>query len=269
VVAQRPIIAKQGSDSDKAKFHDEHAGAAAACSRGGSNSLGLTSQRLQFLLRVTPPALESERWHEIPACVTIAQAILESATPQFGWGSSSLFRLANNPFGINYYHPATKPSAADCETVEFATQSSLPFPGQHVAATETYGAFDPATWEIENGRKHVGLAQFQRFPSLTEAFAAHAQLLRTPRYRPAYDVRHDWKQFAERLGPKSSPLDTEHCSYSTNPSYAAELINLIELYRLSDPRALQWFATGMDPGHGVVASQADPAAQRVASSSSP
>jgi len=64
----------------------------------------LTPQRLQFLLRVTPPALESQRQYEVPACVTIAQAILESATPQFGWGSSSLFRLANNPFGIKYEH---------------------------------------------------------------------------------------------------------------------------------------------------------------------
>jgi flagellum-specific peptidoglycan hydrolase FlgJ len=64
----------------------------------------LTRQQLQFLLRVAPPALESERIYEIPACVTMAQAILESATPKFGWGSSSLFRLANNPFGIKYAH---------------------------------------------------------------------------------------------------------------------------------------------------------------------
>ena len=59
----------------------------------------LTPQQLQFLLRVAPPALLSERAYGIPAPVTIAQAILESATSA-GWGSSSLFRLANNPFGI-------------------------------------------------------------------------------------------------------------------------------------------------------------------------
>ena len=66
----------------------------------------VTRQQIQFLLRVAPPALQSEREYEIPACITLAQAILESATPRFGWGSSRLFRLANNPFGIKYSHRA-------------------------------------------------------------------------------------------------------------------------------------------------------------------
>jgi len=68
------------------------------------NSPRLTPQQLQFLLRVTSAALQSQREYEVPACVTIAQAILESATPKFGWGSSELFRIANNPFGIKYSH---------------------------------------------------------------------------------------------------------------------------------------------------------------------
>ena len=50
--------------------------------------------------------------------------------------------------------------------------------------------------------------------------------------------------------PKLSQLDTEHCGYSTNPSYSAELIKLVNLYRLNDPRALEWYATGQDPGAG-------------------
>ena len=54
----------------------------------------LTPQRLQFLLRVAPAALASQRDFQIPACVTIAQAILESGTAA-GWGSSVLFRAGN------------------------------------------------------------------------------------------------------------------------------------------------------------------------------
>ncbi len=96
------------------------------------------------------------------------------------------------------------------------------------------------------------MAQFERFPNLDEAFRAHARLLRAPRYRPAFAVRDDWKQFAERLGPKTSPLDTEHCGYSTNPSYSAELITLVSRYRLDDSRALEWYATGTDPGYRVI-----------------
>ena len=212
----------------------------------------LTAQQLQFLLRVVPAALASQREYGIPAGVTVAQAILESATAA-GWGSSSLFRLANNPFGIKYCHfgPA------------HGLQPATPIP-------EDYGHFDAQTWEIENGQKKTMVAQFQRFPNLTEAFRCHALLLaKSPRYAPAMaairsDIRSpeshgqntadpapcspDWMKFAERLGPKTSPLDWEHCGYSTNPSYSAELIKLVGLYRLNDPRALRWYAEGADPG---------------------
>ncbi len=216
--------------------------------RASADSPHLTSQRLHFLLRVTPPALESQLRHEVPACVTIAQAILESSTPQYGWGSSLLFRVANNPFGIKYCHRPLGPS--DHRAIGGTEKPSADGPvtgSPDHPIPQDYGHFDAQTWEIENGQKKVMIAQFQRFPNLAEAFTAHAQLFRAPRYRPAFEVRHDWKQFAERLGPKSSPLDSEHCGYSTNPSYSAELIKLVELYRLNDPRALQWYATGVDP----------------------
>lgn len=239
----------------------------------------LTSQQLQFLMRITPPALASQQEYEIPACVTVAQAILESATTT-GWGSSPLFRLANNPFGIKYCHfpigerlsgksddrvgdsasanhltqpgaggavcsngtahqPVTGPAGAAAQTISTSSDHSAP---------EDYGAFEARTWEIENGQKKWMVAQFQRFPNLEEAFRAHALLLCSPRYRPAFEVRHDWKKFAERLGPKRSPLDSEHCGYSTSPSYPAEIVKLVTLYRLDDPRAQQWYATGKDPG---------------------
>jgi flagellum-specific peptidoglycan hydrolase FlgJ len=215
------------------------AGAHAAAAR-------VTRQQLQFLYQVTPPALESEREFEIPACITLAQAILESATPRYGWGSSRLFRLANNPFGIKYSHL----ESGDRVIGRSGEQKTAdhPISGSANQPTEDYGHFDAATWEVENGHKREVIAQFQRFPNLTEAFRAHAQLLLTPRYRPAYEVRRDWKQFAERLGPKQSEHDTDHCGYSTNPSYSAQLIKLVETYRLDDRRALDWLASGKDPG---------------------
>ena len=287
----------------------------------------LTPQQFQFLLRVTPAALESQRAYEIPACVTIAQAILESATPQFGWGSSTLFRLANNPFGIKYCHfpsgdrvigrsgdrasnggskssdhpnssteqqktdrrnngsddqPILKDQVkvsnpiAGSPDLQITAASAHPITGSPDLPIEDYGHFDAQTWEIENGQKKVMIAQFQRFPNLGEAFRCHALLLATsPRYAPAMRAVRDqgsgirdqeraireslsptpnaqplipaWQQFAERLGPKTSQQDTEHCGYSTNPSYSAELIKLVNLYRLNDPRALEWYATGQDP----------------------
>lgn len=191
---------------------------------GAALAVRVPPQQFQFLMRIAAPSLASEAEYGVPACVTMAQAILESATPA-GWGSSILFRLANNPFGIKYCH----------------------FPSKN----EDYGAFDAVTWEMVDGHKQTLSAQFQRFPNLQEAFRAHALLLRSPRYGPAFAVRHDWKQFAERLGPKSSPHDLEHCGYSTDPSYPAEITKLITLYRLDDRRLQRWYATGQDPGLGL------------------
>lgn len=175
----------------------------------------LTAEQLAFLHVVTPPALDSERAHGIPACITLAQAILESATSK-GWGTSSLFTKANNPFGIKY---------------------------SHRQGVERYGFFDALTWEIENGHKVEIMAHFQRFPDLWEAFDAHALLLLRMGCGGV-----PWLRVAAQLGPKNSKTDLEHCGYSTNPGYAAELIRLVDLYRLNEPRAQQWFATGKDPG---------------------
>jgi flagellar protein FlgJ len=211
--------------------------AASALSSTPSARPHLSGTQLSFLLRVTPPALESEREYGIPACITIAQAILESSTPQFGWGSSSLFRLANNPFGIKYSHRSTVSTPSTPSTGPQAEQGE-----------EDSGFVEASTWEVINGVKEQAPAQFQRFSSLAEAFRAHARLLRSPRYRRAYEVRHEWKQFAEKLGPKRSEHDPDHCGYSTNPSYSAILTSLVRVYRLDDPRLLEWLESGKDPG---------------------
>lgn len=234
----------------------------------------LTARQLQFLLRVVPPAVETERTFQIPAPVTVAQAILESASSA-GWGSSPLFRLANNPFGIKFEHfgssdPIVRPTKQKIDAGpegqsvngRIGPSSNQPFIGSPNSSAPTdYGYFDAQTWEIVNGRKTEMLAEFQRFPNLEEAFRCHALLLaRSPRYAPAMkslnaglgasgtreeNVPSDsWKQFAERLGPKTSPLDSEHCGYSTNPGYSAELIKLVELYRLDDPETMRFYATG-------------------------
>lgn len=193
----------------------------------------MTKQQLEFLAKVTQPARDNQRAFRVPAAITIAQAIAESATSA-GWGTSRLFRNANNPFGIKYAHRQ---------------------------GAEDYGHFDAATWEAEDGKKIETIAQFQRFPDLREAFAAHALLLLRPHYRPCMDALSDpaipdpiakIQKFAERLGPKTSANDSEHCGYSTNPDYSALLMKLIEEFRLDDERALEWYASGRDPAQMAV-----------------
>lgn len=49
----------------------------------------------EFIMRLTPSAVESQRNSGVPASITIAQAALES-----GWGESGLTKAGNNLFGI-------------------------------------------------------------------------------------------------------------------------------------------------------------------------
>jgi flagellum-specific peptidoglycan hydrolase FlgJ len=207
----------------------------------------LNKQQLDFLKQVVPPARQSDRDYEIPACDTIAQAILESATPSGGWGTSPLFLQAKNPFGIKFSHycpPSTSSTSSTpsrlgaVEKVEESKKSN-----------EDYGEFSVETQEIKNGQIVKGLAQFQRFPDLTSAFRAHAQLLLDqPRYQSAMAVRSDWRKFAVAL------MD---CGYSTDRPgicqdtkclhYAGKLIELVTKYSLNDSGMLESYATWRDP----------------------
>ncbi len=107
-----------------------------------------TALQLAWLKSMATPAqLSMARWG-VPASVTLAQAIQESA-----WGQSQLARRARNYFGIK------------------AVQG------------EDYARF--ATREVVSGRSVVELAAFAVYPSAIESFDAHGRLLGTlPRYQP-------------------------------------------------------------------------------------
>lgn len=103
----------------------------------------------------------NKRWG-IPAAVTIAQWILESA-----WGSA-MPQGSNNPFGIK----------------AFGSQPSV----------------EAGTWEVIDS-KHVTItAKFRRFESLAEAFEEHGKLLaRATPYKKAMELVADAHQFADAL----------------------------------------------------------------------
>jgi len=182
----------------------------------GRTPFAPTGVQLKFLQLVALPALKSQADYGIPAAVTVAQAILESA-----WGRSKLFTQANNPFGIKQ---------------------------SHSAGGEAYGEYVAETTEFAARIPHTELAAFARFPDLESAFQAHAKLFwRLARYAAAIAARRDWRAFADALGPRANDQDGAHGGYSTDPEYAAKLKNLVRAYRLDDARALEWYATGKDP----------------------
>jgi flagellum-specific peptidoglycan hydrolase FlgJ len=155
----------------------------------------MNAQQSVFLKLVVPPAQQAQKRWDVPASVTIAQAILESSNDQ-GWGRSQLAVKANNYFGIK---------ATDLKNPEHYIE--LPTP------------------EFIHGQKQTVEADFARYGNLSESFDAHGHLLSTAeRYRPAMLVSDDPEMFCIRL---------QQCGYSTSPSYAITLQKLIKDYDLA------------------------------------
>jgi hypothetical protein len=116
---------------------------------------------------IVPPevieaAKASQRQWGVPASVTLAQWIVESA-----WGSA-MPPDSNNPFGIK--------------------------------ALETQPAVESETREVIDGKVIITTARFRRFDSLSQAFESHGKLLSTGApYRPAMELVKDPDQFADAL----------------------------------------------------------------------
>ncbi len=154
----------------------------------------MTSQENEFLKTIVPAAQFSQRMCGVPASITIAQAILES-----GWGKSELAREGNNYFGIKAIHAAG------------------------IGAAGSYIEFNTA--EYEHGVRVTIPADFAKFRTVTGGFISHARLLAiAPRYKPAMAVRGNPAKFAEQL---------QACGYSTNPNYAASLMQLVNEFDLT------------------------------------
>ena len=119
------------------------------------------------------------RW-TVPASVTVAQWAVESA-----WGAS-MPPGSNNPFGIKAK------------------------PGQE-------GVY-AATHEQKGGRLVATHATFAKYPSLTAAFEAHAQLVsKAPAYQKAMEHIADTTGFVKALSRR----------YATDKHYASKILNII------------------------------------------
>ena len=122
-----------------------------------------TAAQQAFISQVAPGAIAAQSRYGIPAAVTIAQAIDESA-----WGQSALAIRDNNLFGIK----GTGPAGSDV----------LP------------------TQEFENGQWVTVNAAFRVYHNVAESIADHSQLLATgPSYQHAMADRHLPDAFAADL----------------------------------------------------------------------
>lgn len=119
--------------------------------------------QMAWLKSMVAPAQMAQRKYGVPASVTLAQCILESA-----WGKSQLARRCKNYFGIK------------------AVQG------------DAYEQF--TTREVVSGRSVAELARFAKYPSAIESFEAHGHLLATAaRYSLAMEFAHSAAAFCAGL----------------------------------------------------------------------
>src|SRR5260370_36318992 len=122
-----------------------------------------TKLNLGWLKCMVTAAQLTQRRYRIPASVTLAQCILESA-----WGTSQLSRRANNYFGVKALQGG--------DYMEFSTR------------------------EVVSGRSVMEMANFARYPSAIESFDAHGRLhAHISRYRPCFDALPSLEKFCEEL----------------------------------------------------------------------
>jgi Mannosyl-glycoprotein endo-beta-N-acetylglucosaminidase len=154
---------------------------------------GTPMSHQQFIAAVAGPAQGTARRYQVPASVTLAQAILES-----GWGASGLAAADHNYFGIKCFNGVPGPIATGC----------------HAYTTHECGA----------GTCWPTVASFRVYRSLGDSVADHGRfLVVNDRYRPAFAYRNDPDQFAVEL---------QRAGYATSPTYAQNLQSLMRQYDL-------------------------------------
>ncbi len=152
---RRPSMSRSGVIDDP---DDETFGSSSA----PNDDQILEQPKVGLTAAVITAAQASDRIWGVPASVTLAQFILESA------GGKRTPPGSHNPFGIK--------------------------------AKEGEPSVSAQTWEVEKGKKVVTGARFRKFANFDEAFSHHGRLLGTSSYyRKAMAVKDDPVAFANAL----------------------------------------------------------------------
>lgn len=147
-----------------------------------------------FISKIVSAAQDDQALSQVPASVTMGQAILES-----GWGRSKLSATYNNYFGIKCTSTAS-PYQSGCVTM---------------TTTEYYGT--PATPKTEK-------ASFRAYSNALNSFKDHSRLLTTAsRYAKAFAYTTNADQFIREVAK---------AGYATDPTYASTVISIMKTYNL-------------------------------------
>ncbi|UOZ08318.1 glucosaminidase domain-containing protein [Amycolatopsis sp. WQ 127309] len=185
-----PAVAAQPTTSDPGTSQSTQEASRAAAMRAAAVAAGYQDD---FIAVAGPAAQRVHDDFDIPASVTVAQAVLES-----NWGRSALSTNDRNYFGFKCTSPSNPgPFAKGC--ANYPTQECVPLPC------------------------HSENAYFRSYDSMENSFRDYGRLLTTNSvYAGALPYRHDPDAFIRAVGPH----------YATDPSYVNKVLTLINDFNL-------------------------------------
>lgn len=155
---------------------------------------------LKFIGTAVGPAQSSELQTGVPASITIAQGILESA-----WGKHHV-GSANNYFGVK------------------AQEDQKGVVGYGSIAT---GYVDTKTKEHIGGKDITITDHFRSYKNMTDSFTDHGMFIKNNvRYRAALDA------YAKTGDAKAFAKGLQEAHYATDINYAKTLIKIMDQYKL-------------------------------------
>ncbi|MBA3338734.1 MAG: glucosaminidase domain-containing protein [Geodermatophilaceae bacterium] len=155
--------------------------------------------RKAFVAAAVPGAQRSDRETEVPASVTLAQAILET-------GSGRIAAGANNYFGIK--------------------ATAVPDEGDGIFqwGVNGVGCVLRKTQEVIGGRSVTTIGAFRAYESLERSIEDHgARLLANPVYQGAFKYTEQPEKFARVIARY----------YATDPAYADKVVGLMRSEKLT------------------------------------
>jgi hypothetical protein len=160
----------------------------------------MTKQAEDFIAEMLPGALGSERRYGIPACITIAQAALES-----GWGAHT---PGNNMFGV---------------TVGDGWEGK-----DH----------NLKTVEEEKGEKVTTHQRFRFYESRKESLEDYTKILSEKKMYAGVLIAKDGKSYTEEDAYHVAHV-LQKAGYCPGHDYAKQLINIIKRYKLAEIKSTQ------------------------------
>lgn len=157
--------------------------------------VNLPDEAVKFYVKKHALLAQSEmKSHNIPASITLAQAILESQ-----YGTSELALQANNHFGIK----------AD---EEFNTTS------RHCLHSNE--------WKKDSQQMEAILSCFKKYQKVAECYSNHSEFLKNRKwYAHLFELdSKDYINWAQGL---------QDAGYATDPKYADKLVGIIKKYKLA------------------------------------